>query len=157
MIHKKIKLRAYGKIIELCFNSRITLLGGDSGIGKTLLYSILNNITALDEFSNIYCINSEDINRHKIKLISMLKTKENTLIVIDNAEEILGKNERQFICRNFVNQYLILGRNRDYLGIGDDSIGELKVTKSQMYIEYPELKKVNDIQNSPYKFTIKLP
>ena len=56
----------------------------------------------------------------------------------------------------FVNQYLILGRNRNYLGIGDDSIGELKVTKSQMYIEYPELQKTNDIQNSPYRFTIKL-
>ena len=43
------------------------------------------------------------------------------------------------------------------MGIGDDSIGELKVTKSQMYIEYPELQKTNDIQNSQYRFTIKLP
>lgn len=136
MVHEILKFKGYGRDIELRFYSRITLLGGNSGIGKSVLYQLLTVLSAGYKFKNIYCINSDIAKTQDIDLIKTFQSKKNHLIVIDNSEEILGKKEREFILTNIKNQYLILGRNRDGLSLGYKSLGELVVDDKKIYIKY---------------------
>ena len=39
-----VRLRAYGRNIDLEFKDRITLVSGNSGTGKTLIFELLNDI-----------------------------------------------------------------------------------------------------------------
>lgn len=157
MVYECITLNGFGRKIGLKFYSSVTLLGGDSGIGKSLLYQMLSKISIRDKFNNIYCINSESLRQYNINLLRALKSKKNKLIVIYNAEEILGKKEREFILTNHFNQYLIIGRNRDGLGIGHNGIGELVVDNDKMYIKYRLKEESDELSNRQLNFKIRLP
>lgn len=157
MIYNKISLKSYGRNINLEFKARTTLLGGDSGIGKTLIYNLLDDLNDQDKFKKIYCINSKFVYKQDLPVINILKSKKDKFIVIDNAEEILGKQERQFICQNHINQYLILGRCKDFLGLGSKNIGTLIVTKGEMYIQYKEFEELQAMMNRERCFELKLP
>lgn len=137
MIYSKLSFKAFGRDIELHFKNRITLLGGDSGVGKTLIYQVLRDISNLKEYKNIKCINGLLIIESERAVLSYLKGCKNYLIVIDNAEDILGNRERNYIAQDIENQYLILGRNRTGLYIAETSDGVLEVTKNSMSIKYP--------------------
>lgn len=157
MIYESINLSGYGKKINLRFYSRVTLLGGDSGIGKTLLYQMLSTISTSDKFKYIFCINADTIERYGINLLKTLKSKKNTFIIIDNADLILDRKEREFILTNFVNQYLIIGRNRDGLSLGYKGLWELVVTDKQMYIRYKLREESEELSNKKFSFEIRLP
>lgn len=136
MVHDVIRVTGYGRDIELKLYSRIVLLSGDSGVGKSLIYQMLHILSSGHRVKNIYCINSDIAKTQNIDLIKTFQSKKNHLIVIDNSEEILGKKEREFILTNIKNQYLILGRNRDGLSLGYKSLGELVVDDKKIYIKY---------------------
>lgn len=157
MIYESINLSGYGKKINLRFYSRVTLLVGDSGIGKTLLYQMLSTISTSDKFKYIFYINADTIERYGINLLKTLKSKKNTFIIIDNADLILDREEREFILTNFVNQYLIIGKNRDGLGLGYNGLGELVVTNKQMYIKYKLKEESEKLSSKKFSFEIRLP
>lgn len=53
MIYKSITFKADPFLYDLEFDDRITLVGGDSGTGKTVLYEMLEDIRLTDEYSSI--------------------------------------------------------------------------------------------------------
>lgn len=157
MVYSNINLSGFGKNIKLKFYSRVTLLSGDSGIGKTLLYQMLNTISTSDKFKYIFCINADMIERYDMNLLKILNYKKNQFIVIDNADLILEQKEREFILTNHTNQYLIIGRNRDGLGLGYNGLGELVVTNKQMYIKYKLKEESEKLSSKKFSFEIRLP
>ena len=65
MVYKNITFRADPFSYDLLFDDRITLVGGDSGTGKTVLYEMLEDVRLTDddvrrfinfEFSNQYML-----------------------------------------------------------------------------------------------------
>ena len=56
MIYKNITFKAAPFSYDLTFDDRITLVGGDSGTGKTVLYEMLEDIRLTDEYKaiNVY-------------------------------------------------------------------------------------------------------
>ena len=63
MIYKNITFKAAPFSYDLTFDDRITLVGGDSGTGKTVLYEMLEDIRLTDEYKAIKLFNykSDDL------------------------------------------------------------------------------------------------
>jgi predicted ATPase len=57
MIYKSITFKADPFSYDLEFDDRITLVGGDSGSGKTVLYEMLEDIRLTDEYKAIKLFN----------------------------------------------------------------------------------------------------
>ena len=53
MIYKNVRFKADPFLYDLEFDDRITLVGGDSGTGKTVLYEMLEDLRLTDEYRAI--------------------------------------------------------------------------------------------------------
>lgn len=57
MIYKNITFQAAPFSYDLSFDDRITLVGGDSGTGKTVLYEMLEDLRQTDAYHAIKLFN----------------------------------------------------------------------------------------------------
>ena len=57
MIYKNVIFKAEPFLYNLEFDDRITLVGGDSGTGKTFLYGMLEDIRLTEEYNAIKLFN----------------------------------------------------------------------------------------------------
>lgn len=117
--------------IEFHFTNNITLLMGDSGRGKTLVFGILQELSAIDQ--RIVCINYLDINKDIKDEIGKISGR---LIIIDNADAILDDDTRKAIAFDRENQYLIIGRNPKNLLATRENLFELSQEKAGNVIVY---------------------
>ena len=87
MIYKNISFEAAPFSYELFFDDRITLVGGDSGTGKTVLYEMLEDIRLTEKYNAIKLFNykSENMKENVIKC-------RDCFIVIDNADILMNSS-----------------------------------------------------------------
>ena len=80
MIYKNITFKADPFSYDLEFEDRITLVGGDSGTGKTVLYEMLEDIRLTDEYKTIKLFNykSDDF-------LKAIKQCRDSFIVVEKA------------------------------------------------------------------------
>ena len=130
MIYNKIVFLADPFSYDLVFNDRITLVGGDSGTGKTVLYDILEDLKQTEEYNAIKLFNykSEDV-------LEKLKQCRNNFVVIDNADILMDDEVRRFINFEFSNQYMLFLRNCDGLNVSDKSFKVMKVESNMITLE----------------------
>ena len=130
MIYKRITFKADPFSYDLEFEDRITLVGGDSGTGKTVLYEILADVRLTDEYKDIKLFNykSEDF-------LESLKRCRERFIVIDNADNLINDDVRKFINFESSNQYMLFLRNCDGLNVSDKSFKVLKFDKNRITLE----------------------
>lgn len=114
--------------LDLDFN--ITFIIGDSGTGKSALFSFLEEYAT--EEKKLICYNYLDHNKN---YKSSIKKYKNRLIVIDNADILLDDNMRRYIATDDKNQYIIIGRNPTGLFLQQDEIYELDSRKNGDIIE----------------------
>lgn len=107
-------------IVDFTFASNITILTGDSGTGKTAMFSFIKECMAVNP--RILCLNYLDYQRNIKDIIS---NTEDKLIVIDNADILLDDDMRKYISLDDRNQYLIIGRNPKNLFATRDNLFEL--------------------------------
>lgn len=102
MIYKNIRFKAAPFSYDLTFDDRITLVGGDSGTGKTVLYEMLEDIRLTDEYKAIKLFNykSDDF-------LEAIKQCRDSFIVIDNADCMINDDVRRFINFELSNQYML--------------------------------------------------
>ena len=100
-------------IIDLHFDYNVTFITGDSGVGKSALYSFIEELSANDK--RIRCFNYLD----------QKKNSKDKLFVIDNADILLDDKMRHYIAFDAQNQYVIIGRNPTGLMLELDEIYEL--------------------------------
>ena len=62
MIYNQITFKADPFSYDLIFEDRITLVGGDSGTGKTVLYEMLEDLRLTDEYKAIKMFNYKSDN-----------------------------------------------------------------------------------------------
>lgn len=130
MIYKNITFQAAPFSYELSFDDRITLVGGDSGTGKTVLYEMLEDLKLTDKYNAIKLFNykSEDLTEN-------LEKCRNNFIVIDNADILINDDIRKFINFELSNQYMLFLRNCDGLNVSDKSFKELKMENNRITLE----------------------
>lgn len=105
--------------LELQYN--VTFVVGDSGTGKSAVFSFLREMAA--ENKTIKCFNYLDKSKGYKNAIKQSKGK---LFVIDNADLLLDDTIRRYIAMDEKNQYIIIGRNPTGLFLSQDDIFELK-------------------------------
>ena len=130
MIYNKIVFQADPFSYNLVFDDRITLVGGNSGTGKTVLYDILEDLRQTEEYNAIKLFNykSEDV-------LGKLKQCRNNFIVIDNADILMDDEMRRFINFEFSNQYMLFLRNCDGLNVSDKSFKVMKFENNMITLE----------------------
>ena len=130
MIYKNITFEAAPFSYDLTFDDRITLVGGDSGTGKTVLYEMLEDIRLTEEYKAIKLFNykSDDF-------LEAIKQCRNSFIVIDNADCLISDDVRRFINFETSNQYMLFLRNCDGLNVSDKSFKVLKFDNNRITLE----------------------
>lgn len=127
MIYKDIIFRADPFSYELVFDDRITLVGGDSGTGKTVLYEMLEDLRLTDAYHAMKLFNYKTDNVEE-----SLEKCRNNFIVMDNADILINDDMRKFINFEFSNQYMLFLRNCDGLNVSDKSFKELKLKNNKI-------------------------
>lgn len=107
-------------IVDFIFKNNITVLMGDSGIGKTAAFSFIRECMAVNP--KILCFNYLDYQKD---IKEVIRNAEGKLIVIDNADILLDDDTRKYISLDDKNQYLIIGRNPKNLFITKENLFEL--------------------------------
>lgn len=130
MIYKKIAFKADPFSYDLEFDDRITLVGGDSGTGKTVLYEMLEDIRLTDEYRAIRLFNYRSDN-----FSEALKECKDSFIVVDNADNLMNDEVRRFINFEVSNQYMLFLRNCDGLNVSDKSFKILKFDDNRITLE----------------------
>ncbi len=130
MVYKNITFRADPFSYSLEFDDRITLVGGDSGTGKTVLYEMLEDIRLTDEYRSIKLYNYKSDN-----FLESIKQCKGNFIVIDNADILINDEVRKFINFEFSNQYMLFLRNCDGLNVSDKSFKVLKFDNNRITLE----------------------
>ena len=130
MIYKNITFKADPFSYDLVFDDRITLVGGDSGTGKTVLYEMLEDLRLTDEYKAIKLFNYKSD-----ELLESMKQCRGRFIVIDNADILIDDEVRRFINFEFSNQYMLFLRNCDGLNVSDKSFKVLKLDNNRITLE----------------------
>ena len=130
MVYKNIAFLAAPFSYDLVFEDRITLVGGDSGTGKTVLYEMLEDLKLTDEYRAIKLFNYKSEN-----ILENLERCRNNFIVIDNADILIDDDIRRFINFEFSNQYMLFLRNCDGLNVSDKSFKVLKLEDNKITLE----------------------
>ena len=107
-------------VVDFQLKNNITFIAGDSGTGKSAVYSFLQELAA--ENKRIKCYNYLDIKKGYKTAIKRAKGK---LFIIDNADILLDDAMRSYISMDGQNQYIIIGRNPTGLLLAQDDILEL--------------------------------
>ena len=130
MIYKNITFKADPFSYDLMFDDRITLVGGDSGTGKTVLYEMLEDLRLTDQYKAIKLFNYKSDN-----LLEAVKQCKDNFIVIDNADILINDEIRRFINFEFSNQCMLFLRNCDGLNVSDKSFKVLKLEDNRITLE----------------------
>ena len=109
--------------VEFFLENNITFIVGDSGTGKSAVFSFLKELAA--ENNNIRCFNYLDLKKNYKNSIKRSKEK---LFIIDNADILLNDDMRWYIATDGENQYIIIGRNPSGLMLDQEDIRELDST-----------------------------
>ena len=130
MIYKNITFQADPFSYDLEFDDRITLVGGDSGTGKTVLYEMLEDIRLTDVYRAIKLFNykSDDFSES-------IRQCRDRFIVVDNADTLIDDDVRRFINFEPSNQYMLFLRNCDGLNVSDKSFKVLKFDDNRITLE----------------------
>lgn len=123
IVMNRIQTRHTSYEVDLILDLNITFIVGDSGTGKSAVFSFLQELAAEDK--NIRCFNYLDMKKNYKSAIKQLKGK---LIIIDNADLLLDDDMRWHIATDDQNQYILIGRNPSGLMLAQDEIMELKST-----------------------------
>ena len=130
MVYKNIAFQAAPFSYDLVFEDRITLVGGDSGTGKTVLYEMLEDLKLTNEYHAIKLFNYKSEN-----ILENLEKCRNNFIVIDNADILIDDEIRRFINFESSNQYMLFLRNCDGLNVSDKSFKVLKMKNNRITLE----------------------
>lgn len=133
------------KMFNLDFQSDLILIRGNSGTGKSLIARYVASLiqskqmpcdmAVIANFNiDIDITNTDELNDY---ITNKLKKFKNRFIIIDNADILLRDIDvRDYIANDTQNQYLILGRNHEYLTYSTKQIAKLKESGNEIILDY---------------------
>lgn len=106
--------------VDFILEANVTFIVGDSGTGKSAVFSFLQELAA--ENKTFKCYNYLD---KKAGYKTAIKNAKGKLFVIDNADILLDDALRWYIATDGQNQYVLIGRNPTGLLLEQEDIMEL--------------------------------
>lgn len=98
--------------IDLIFKTGLTVIRGDSSVGKSVIY---NMFSADAGAGNVFNFNVVHIDvgmvENNIDIESIIKKAKNSLIIIDNGDIVISDNMRGYISTDENNQYIIMSHS----------------------------------------------
>lgn len=107
-------------VVNFTFTNNITILMGDSGTGKTAVFSFIKECMAMNP--RILCLDYFDYQKNIKEILCQTNGK---LIVVDNADILLDDDTRKYVSQDDENQYLLIGRNPKNLFATKENLFEL--------------------------------
>lgn len=124
-----------GNKFNLKFKGNKTIVSGDSATGKTLICTLLNNISkdknkSLKPYSadNVFILSDDNVEK--------LVNQKNKLIIVDRAEFILTDKIVDFINADRENRYLLFLRKAMGIELSPNHFAELKKNDNEIVLEY---------------------
>ena len=121
--------------VDFAIENNVTFILGDSGTGKSAVYSFLQEMAA--ENKSIVCFNYLDL---KKRYTTAIKNSKEKLFIIDNADILLNDDIRWYIATDGKNQYILIGRNPTGLMLDQQDVMELDSTtidgKTRFYLKH---------------------
>ena len=117
-------------VVDFTLTNNIILIMGDSGTGKSVIFSILQEAASSDDriVPISYMDKNKDIERQ-------IRVQSGKIILVDNADVLLTDELRKYIAFDSKNQYIILGRNPQNLMTTRENLFELNtIQKDEMTI-----------------------
>ena len=117
-------------VVDFTLTNNIILIMGDSGTGKSVIFSILQEAASSDDriVPISYMDKNKDIERQ-------IRVQSGKIILVDNADVLLTDELRKYIAFDSKNQYIILGRNPQNLMKTRENLFELNtIQKDEMTI-----------------------
>lgn len=130
---KRYRTSSNGVDFDLVFYDPLTIISGESGVGKTLLFKALRNDSILGILDAI-CLNYESVTSNIIDIT--LNSAQNKIIVIDNADIILTVEQKFKISTDQNNQYIVFAHSIRGIHPGEKSIAELEVKYNKGKLNY---------------------
>lgn len=130
---KQYRTNYSGVEFNLIFYDTLTIIGGESGIGKTVLFKAIENDSILGDI-NAVCLNYDDITSGIIDIT--LNVSQNKIIVIDNADVILTPEQKLKVSMDQNNQYIIFAHSIQGMHPTEKSIAELEVKDNKGTLNY---------------------
>lgn len=139
---QNMQIKSEDIVFELKLKSRLTLIYGDSGAGKSFLYKLMLDKARAEMDSRFIFFNYMVPDKKFIK--SEILTQKDKVFVIDDADVILDNELRSLISVNTSNQYIIFTHSIDGYTLGKKNIAVLKIKNNKGVLEYPLLQGVKD-------------
>ena len=106
--------------VDLVLEANVTFIVGDSGTGKSAVFSFLQEKAAENKTIKCYTY----LNK-KAGYKAAIKNAKGKLFIIDNADILLDDDMRWHIATDVKNQYILIGRNPTGLMLNQEDIMEL--------------------------------
>jgi ABC-type phosphate/phosphonate transport system ATPase subunit len=130
----------YNLKFRLKFYNMLTIIQGDSGIGKSFLFKTFQNESILGNI-NAICINCNDVG--KINFEKIIDSATDKIIIIDNADILLNGYLRVKVSMDTTNQYIIFSHDTTGYKFADNGFARLVVNEGNVAsLEYPLLEVV---------------
>lgn len=127
------KLKYANLEIDLEFKSELTIICGDSAVGRTFIYNLLSEEPSKDKIIFINYLTPSDI----LEYIVLSGKIKNRLIVIDNADILLSEERVVNGIRNDnSNQYIVMMRKYDSLTKSQKNIARLIKRENKLMLYY---------------------
>lgn len=125
----------YGNKYDLKFKGKITIIQGESGTGKTLIYNHIKKLKELSgRFIEYAVSNIELIDKYNINSIEEFEHK---LIIIDRGDLLINSEVADIINHDFgKNRYLIFARKFTGVEISPNYYGVIKKNEKELKLEY---------------------
>lgn len=128
---------ADGIVFDLAIRPHITIIGGDSGTGKTLLCNLITeakkprNGAALGmvDVSNVRVVDSKPSLKEAISC-------DGVLTIIDYADDILGADDVEAINQDTRNHYIVFARRAHGFRVTPNYVGSFVREGKTVRIEY---------------------
>lgn len=138
LLHKRINVTDGEYSFNFSFHSPVTVIFGDSGIGKSLFYDIFSAYCSNTNAKGVVFINSLT---SADMIESALKTVKNSLFIIDNADIVMANKTRDFYAMDKSNQYIVFGRLTSRYTLDIKSEATITETTNRHFgLIYPNLK-----------------
>lgn len=116
LVYENLMITANAVIYQLDFTNKLTIIGGDSGIGKTFLTYVIKNMQLNEKQLKNISIFSYQTGIQLEEFLTVLAEKGHMLI-IDNYDAFVTKKAAELIQNDKKNQYMIFARNARFLPV----------------------------------------
>lgn len=122
---------------SLDFKTNLLLVYGDSGTGKSYLFSCLQNFAVLHPEHKIVCLNYNNIDIVEKVIRDAVEQEAHKVFIIDNADIVLNIPELKWLInRDTHNQYVLLGHSPKGYILAQNAVAALEIKEQKGRLVY---------------------